>query len=262
MPMKMIEPAHAVIPNAHPQDLLAHLGSGTVSMLVQPDSGQIRPAKMRIICGPPSQNLCAVRFCSLAGLQQFLVDNPSLSPSLLTSGPGEYLVWCRIDGCSPASKQFPDREWLADGGSVVIRQDQLKVIQAAVPVTIRFCNIVWPPEVARDLLRDATVARLGLPLTEGRSGEAIVNYRFLVLTFAEMWRLIYNPNTGQFLRFDPENCRYLPETDSAITSGLSNYVQKFLGSLPSDCGVHRLTASSTQHLMGVLRNLVPLCSSN
>lgn len=247
------------------QAFLSLLGGGTVSMRVQPDPSppdqRGRASEVTVVCGPTSRNLCAIRFLRQAEFQEFLVANPSLSRSMLTSGPDGYFVWCRIDGYCPVSRRFSDREWLAQGGSVDLQLDQARVLRAAAPVTIRFCNIAWPPDVAGPLLQGGAIARLGLPVTEGRYGSAVVNYRFLILTFAEIWRLIYNPKTGQFLRFHPECCRYLLESETAIKTSLANYVQGFLNSLPSDCGVYTLTESSAETLMGALRSSVPLLSS-
>ena len=110
-----------------------------------------------VVCGPASEDLCALKFTSESGRQDFIDGNPALAGALMTQTEASFIIWVRFTGFCPKSVKLDDNlTLLSHGQSVeVYERDQFKdqmrgaLIRARLIASVK---VQWPYELLRQFL--------------------------------------------------------------------------------------------------------------
>lgn len=128
--------------------------------------------------GAPSGGLCSIDFDDDAAATEFLDSNPALQNTLRTRGSRGCNIWVRIEGDYPTpckliskSQNKPVGEWRSTGNYTAVWGrhpsgcDYVWLVDSPA-VTLRYAEIIWPPEVSPNEV-EKTVRRVeGKPLSE------------------------------------------------------------------------------------------------
>ena len=152
-------------------------------------------------CGVHSHNLAAIRFHDETARADFLVRNPDLQGTLLTSSPNGFFVWVRIEGWYPENHEHPICDWISDKFvAVAIRQadSKYRFDNQGHPTVVSFRQIVWPADLAMHWAWKITASEYEI-LAEDKHGGPVVNDDFVASMFINMHANIsFNPVIGTF----------------------------------------------------------------
>ena len=211
-----------------------------------------------VLVGAPSNGLCSIDIDADEHVEPFLALNPKLKGTLQTKGQRGCNVWVRIEGGCPnltsldldssadgETKKWG--EWRGTGGQTVTMGKHpsgcdYQVIQEAKPITIRFDEIVWPPNVRLpwpDSHYARIVAKAGEPYSTGERGAVYLNQMFFTEKFAEEHLILYEPDEKTFYCYDESTGLWRPKTSDSlkwcVTQEMKAYADTQRGSIdPSD----------------------------
>lgn len=140
-----------------------------------------------VLLGTESGNMCSIDLDDDGAVETFLALNPGLGSTLRSRGGRGCNLWARIIGEYPPAgklkhqtRRNPDGspqnlgEWRADGNQTVIfgrhpSGTYYTIVVRANPVTIRFDEIVWPPDWTSPWMSEQQSAGAEV---DGRGGNA------------------------------------------------------------------------------------------
>jgi hypothetical protein len=161
---------------------------------------ELTGADIAVQCGPQSKNLAAIRFYDEQAREEFLGNNPLLRFTLKTSSPNGFLVWMRIEGNVPVNYQHSTCGWFSNGKVIVAAREfgsLNKFDDDFVPVTIKFEDIIWSPELAERF--NFNLAAFDYPVGKrDQRGRTIVNDDYVVALFKRQNAIFFDPVTDGF----------------------------------------------------------------
>ena len=186
-----------------------------------------------VVCGAPSHNLAVIRFREEKHRADFLVNNPLLKDTLLTSSPGCFCVWVRIEGWYPKNREHPSCGWVSSDKCVVVATRQPdsrnRFDNHGHPVTLKFKEIVWP-DADLAMCWAFQMASMEYEITVlDKHGDEVVNDDFLASMFTNMHaNVFFNPVTGTFYErlADGQNKTYHVEEVKKSFHGILSYIRQ------------------------------------
>ena len=164
---------------------------------------------LAVICGPQSNNLAAIRFYNPEQRQDFLASNPGLKDALLSSFPGGYFVWIRVeqDGQPLRGHKHAICDLVCDGSVLVASKDPkagYRFDNEGHPVAIKMKHIVWPAEVATSLALRTAEENYPVEIID-EDGNLMLNDDYVIAFFKIRHdKISFNPVNGWFYLQQPD----------------------------------------------------------
>jgi hypothetical protein len=186
-------------------------------------------SSISVVCGAASGNLCALRFRSESGRQDFIDGNPALAGALTTQAEGAFIIWVRFTGFCPKSVKLDDNlTFLSHRQSVqVFERDVFKdpiVMRGSNPSETDCFKVEWPYEPLRYFLFEFANAVYGEPIIVARNGSGRPNHTFLAFLFGKERGLQFDPNRRAFFRKDGETWLWERLDKPMIMQDLTHYL--------------------------------------
>jgi P4 family phage/plasmid primase-like protien len=199
-----------------------------------------------VLQGAPSNGLCSIDIDADEHVAHFFELNPRLTETLQTKGQRGLNLWVRVeDECPKLTPLELDSseggetvnwgEWRGTGGHTVIMGkhpsgSNYQTLHEAKPITIRFGEIVWPPNVRLpwpDPHYERIVAKTGEPYFIRRWGIGPLNQMFFTEKFAAENLILHEPDEKQFYCYDESTGLWRPKTVDSLKWRIAQEVKAY-----------------------------------
>lgn len=204
-----------------------------------------------VLTGAPSGGLCSIDIDDDEAVEPFLAANPNLANTLRSRGRRGCNLWLRITGAVPPLSVIkqpggkPWGEWRSTGSCTMIHgvhpegMNYVRVPEVS-PITLRFDEIQWPPELMLPWLTtddelpatgdesdDPIIQQYGVPVfyAKARNGEMFVkgiNEAYWAGLYAAEHTMLYEPEERTFFQYADETGIYSVISPDVIKQAISH----------------------------------------